>query len=362
MTSNTISNGILKAIGLILGVALLMLFLYKIQTVLVYLVIASILSLIGRPIVLFFKQKLKFNENIAVIVTMVIFLIFISAIVGLFIPLVAEQSHNLSLLDINALQSNAENLYQQIINYFNLSSNDIQDSIKNSKLLSKINFNIIPDFLNSLIGGLGSFGIGLFSVLFISFFFLKDSNLFTKSILSLFPRQYDTQIKTSINTIKDLLSRYFGGLLIQMLILFVIYSTGLAIAGVTNSIIIATLCAILNIIPYVGPLISGFLITLLTMSSYLGQDFSAVILPKTIIVIVGFLIGQLVDNFFTQPFIFSKSVNSHPLEIFLIIMIFGSLFGIVGLVVAVPLYTAIKVIAKEFLSEYRVVQKLTKNL
>lgn len=362
MTSNAITNGILKAIGIILGMVLILLFLYKIQTVLVYIVIALILSLIGRPIVLFLKQKLKFNDTLAVITTMIIFIIFISAIIGLFIPLVAEQSRNLSLLDINKLQNNIEDIYQQIINYFNLSTNDVENSIKNSKLISKIDFNFIPDFLNSLIGGLGSFGIGLFSVLFISFFFLKDSNLFTKGLLSFFPRQYDSQIKKSITSIKDLLSRYFGGLLIQMLILFIVYSIGLAIAGVTNAIIIATLCAILNIVPYVGPLISGVLITLLTMSNYLGDDFSSIVLYKLTIVLAGFLVGQLIDNFFTQPFVFSKSVNSYPLEIFLIIMIFGSLFGIVGLVVAVPLYTAIKVISKEFLSEYRVVQKLTKNL
>jgi predicted PurR-regulated permease PerM len=112
----------------------------------------------------------------------------------------------------------------------------------------------------------------------------------------------------------------------------------------------------------VGPLISGFLMLLLTMSSNLGESFSDVILPKTIYVMIGFIFAQLVDNFFSQPFIFSKSVKSHPLEIFLVIIIAGILFGIVGMIVAVPAYTALKVVLKEFLSEYNVVQKLTKNL
>ena len=79
-------------------------------------------------------------------------------------------------------------------------------------------------------------------------------------------------------------------------------------------------------------------------------------------VFVGLVIGQLIDNFFSQPFIFSTSVKSHPLEIFLIIIIAGLLFGVVGMVVAVPGYTAIKVILKEFLAENPVVKKLTKNL
>ena len=100
----------------------------------------------------------------------------------------------------------------------------------------------------------------------------------------------------------------------------------------------------------------------LTMTSFLGADFSAVILPKASYVLIGIVIGQLIDNFFSQPFIFSTSVRSHPLEIFLVIIIAGLVFGVVGMVIAVPGYTAIKVILKEFLSENPFVKKLTKNL
>jgi len=100
----------------------------------------------------------------------------------------------------------------------------------------------------------------------------------------------------------------------------------------------------------------------LVLSSNLGESFSEVILPKTSYVMIGFVVAQLVDNFVSQPIIFSKSVKSHPLEIFLIIIIAGILFGIAGMIVAVPAYTAIKVILKEFLSEYKIVNKLTKGL
>ncbi len=98
------------------------------------------------------------------------------------------------------------------------------------------------------------------------------------------------------------------------------------------------------------------------MSSNLGENFSEIILPKTTYVMIGFLIAQLIDNFFSQPIIFSKSVKSHPLEIFLVIIISGILFGIVGMIIAIPAYTAIKVVLKEFLSQYNFVQKLTKGL
>ena len=125
---------------------------------------------------------------------------------------------------------------------------------------------------------------------------------------------------------------------------------------------IAFLCALLNLIPYIGPLIGGILMLTLTMTNDVQLDFQTQILPKTIYVLIGYIIAQLVDNFFSQPFIFSQSVKSHPLEIFLIIIIGGLLFGIVGMIVAVPAYTALKVILKEFLADNKIVKSLTKDL
>jgi predicted PurR-regulated permease PerM len=362
LNSNTISNGILRAVAIILGIALVLYFLYQIQSVIGYVAIAAVISLIGRPIVLFLERRLKFKNTIAVIVTMVLLLGVFIGLVGLFIPLIIKQGHNLSLLNIDELQRNIENLYSEIITYFDLHQIDVEQSLKESNLLSKIDFGLIPNFLNSVVSGLGSFSIGLFSVLFISFFFLKDSKLFENGLLTFIPDNKESHWKNSTTKIKDLLSRYFVGLIFQIFILFIIYTIGLLIIGVENAIVIAFLCALLNLIPYVGPLIGAFLMLTLTMTSNLGESFSLVILPKTFWVFIVFIIGQLVDNFGSQPIIFSKSVKSHPLEIFLVILITGILFGVIGLIIAVPAYTAIKVILKEFLSENKIVKKLTKGL
>lgn len=362
MNSRIIADGILRAVGVIVAVTLVLFFLYQIQSVIVYILIAGVISLVGRPIVLFLRRKLKFNNTVAVIITMVVFVGIFIGLIGLFIPLVAEQGRNLALLDIDRLQSNIQNLYNQIVDYFQFSHIDVEQSIKDSGLLAKLDFAYIPQFLNNLVSGLGSFSIGLFSVLFISFFFLKDSQLFENGILSFVPNNKEDKMRRSFHTIKELLSRYFVGLIFQILILFVIYTIVLLIFGIDNAVVIAFLCALLNLVPYIGPLISGFLMILLTMSSNLGASFSEVILPKTIYVMIGFIFAQLVDNFFSQPFIFSKSVKSHPLEIFLVIVIAGILFGIVGMIVAVPAYTAFKVVLKEFLSDYKLVQNLTKDI
>jgi predicted PurR-regulated permease PerM len=362
MNSNTISNGILKSLGIILGVFLLLFFLFKIQSIIVYIAIAAVISLIGRPIVMFLRRKLKFRNTIAVIVTMFILIGLLIGLVLLFIPLILEQGQNLSLLNINELQGNIEGLYKEIVAYFDLKHIDVEQSIKDSNLLGMIDYSVIPNFLNSLISGFGSFSIGLFSVLFISFFFLKDSKLFENGIMMFIPDNKESRWKNSSEKIKNLLSRYFVGLIFQILILFIIYTIFLLISGTENAIIIAFLCALLNLIPYVGPMISGVLIIVLSMTSNLGESFNDVILPATLWAVLGFVIGQLVDNFFSQPKIFSTATKAHPLEIFLVILIAGVLFGIVGLIVAVPAYTALKVILKAFLSENKVVKKLTKNI
>ena len=159
-----------------------------------------------------------------------------------------------------------------------------------------------------------------------------------------------------------MLSRYFIGLLIQLSIVFILYFTVLLIFGVENAFVIAFLCAILNIIPYVGPLIGTFLAAILTMIGNLGADFQSEILPTTLYVLIGFTIVQVVDNNVSQPIIFSKSVNSHPLEIFLVTLIAGFLSGITGMIISIPLYTMLKVVAKEFIPENKIIQQITKNL
>ena len=366
MNSKTISSGIVRAVGILAGVTLLLYFLYEIRSVLAYLSMAAVVALIGRPVVLFLRKRLKLPNTLAVIVTMVLMVGVLAGIIALFFPLVAEQAANLSLLNIEELRSKISTLYQEIILYFGASPDQVNDLIKGTELeknmIQGLDIGFIPNILNTFVNTLSAAGIGLFSVLFISFFFLKDSSLFQRGLLTFIPDNKETGMSNSIHKINGLLSRYFVGLLFQIMILFVIYTIVLLIVGIPNAIVIAFLCALFNIIPYVGPIIGAVLMVTLSMTSNLGADFTQVILPKTGYVLIGFAIGQLIDNFFSQPIIFSNSVRSHPLEIFLVIIIAGLLFGVLGMIVAVPGYTAIKVILKEFLAGNKIVEKLTKNL
>ena len=366
MTSNIIAKGILRAVAIVVGIALLLYFLYKIQSVLAYLCIAAVIALIGRPLVLFLRRRLKFPNTAAVVVTMVLMVGILVGIIALFVPLLTEQGKNLSLLNIDELQKSLNTLYHQITQYFGASPEVVSEVIKETdiekNILEGMDIGFIPNFLNSFLDVLSSTSIGLFSVLFISFFFLKDSKLFQRGILAFVPQDKEMGTIKSMDKINSLLSRYFVGLLLQIFILFVIYTIVLLLVGIENAIVIAFLCALFNIIPYVGPIIGGVIMIVLTMTSNLGLDFSTVILPKTGYVLIGLTIGQLVDNFFSQPFIFSNSVMSHPLEIFLVIIIAGLLFGVVGMIVAVPGYTVIKVVLKEFFAENKFVKSITHKL
>ncbi|KAB1071925.1 AI-2E family transporter [Tamlana haliotis] len=362
MKSTTISKGILRAVYTLVGISILLYFFYEIRSVVAYVAIAAITSLICRPFINFLEHTLKLKKDIAVVVTIFLLLGVLVGLAGLFIPLIMEQGHNLSLLDIEKLESNLLEIYNSFALNFNLDTNDLTNRFKGFKLIEMLDFSFIPDVLNSIVSGLGSFSIGLFSVLFICFFFLKDRTLLENTLIIFVPEKSENQFKNSFSKIKKMLSRYFVGLICQITILFIIYAIGLFVVGIENAFVIAFLCALMNLIPYVGPAISAVLMVTLTMTTNIGQSLLHYILPKTFWVLVVFVIGQLMDNFVSQPVIFSKSVKSHPLEIFLVILITGILFGVVGLIVAIPAYTTIKVILKEYLAENRIVKKVTQNI
>lgn len=362
MNSKSFSNGILRAIGILAGIFLLLFFLYKIQSVLVYIAVAGVISLIGRPVVIFLRTNLRIpNQMAVVIVLLMVFSVFVGIIL-VFVPIVIEQSYHLGQIDIEAFKSDINELNAQINTYLGVEEINILESVKQSEFIRSLDMNMVPRFLNSVFGILGATLIAVFSIIFISFFLLKDSKLMLNSILVFANKGEEDKFQRVFTKIKILLSRYFVGLTMQVTVLFILYLLLLSIFEINNPIAIAFICAILNLIPYLGPIFAGILMTLFVISSFLGADFQTFILPRLIYVMLGYGIAQLIDNFISQPLIFGTSVRSHPLEIFLIILIAGLLFGVIGMVVAVPFYTALKVIAKESLYEYKIVKRLTRDL
>ena len=331
----------------------------SIQSVLSYILIAAVVSLVGRPIAQLLK-RIKFGNTLSSVTTIAILMTTFFGIVSLLLPVIFEQAKNLSLLNVNAFEATATKLMNELSIYLREYGIDLQSWVDRS--LAEVDYSFLPDAINTVLNGLSGFTIGVFSVIFISFFFLRDSGLLERMVMVFVADKNVKRVEKSILSIKNLLSRYFIGLLVQITVLFIIYTLVLLIFGIPNAVTIALVCALLNIIPFLGPIIGTVLIIFLTMTSNLDASFASVTLPKTIYVLIGFAAGQLIDNFLTQPYVFSTSVKSHPLEIFIVILVGGLLFGPLGMIIAVPSYTALKVIFKEFYAHNKIVKALTKNI
>lgn len=361
-TAKSITVGILKALAVVVGVLILLWFLYEIQALILYIGLALVLSLIGRPVVLFLKQKLKFGNTLASILTLLAIIGFFSLLLSIFIPIVIEQGKHISKIDFEQVKADLNELNIQASDYLGVDHFQLVEAVKRTTYVRNADIEIIPSFIDIFFGSIGGTIIGIFSVLFISFFLLKDENLIARSVLAFAQQGDENKFKRILFKIKELLSRYFIGLLLQISILALFYSVLLLYLDINDAIAVALICAFLNIVPYLGPVIGWILMLLVIVSNNLGADFSSGLLPLIYLATGGYALAQIFDNFISQPVIFGHSVRSHPLEIFVVILIGGFVFGIPGMILAVPTYTALKVIAKEFLSEYKIVKRLTKNM
>ena len=222
---------------------------------------------------------------------------------------------------------------------------------------------------SSIIGSAASIitdlGIALFSIVFISFFFIKDDGLFSEIIAALVPDKHEQNATEAIGDIGHLLSRYFIGVMIEVMGVALINFLGLcfiARLGVNAALGIAFLTGILNIIPYVGPLFGGVLGTTLgivikySSATPIGLDVN--FWAFTIILIAIFCFTQLVDNFFYQPVIYSTSIKAKPLEIFIVLLIVGHIGGPLAMIAAIPCYTAVRVIAFRFFRHIKAINRL----
>ena len=358
MNSNIIAQGILKAVGIIVGIVLLVLGLYKLQNIIIYIVLAAILALIGGPMIRFFKKRLKFKNTWATIAAIMIILVFFAGLISLFVPLLISQGKNLASIDFQALNDSIHRFLDDLL--ISLGFDGLENNVNNIPEL--LNMQDVSTVLNGFINVISNIGMGLFSVFFIAFFFMKDGTAITNSFLGLLKPSRLPKVQKTLEEIKTVLSRYFLGLFLQLSVVFILLTIVLLIFGVKDALIIAFLCSLINIIPYVGPMIGAVVISVLTISNFMDADLQSVILPKTIYVLLGFFFTQFIDNVFSQPIIFSNSMKSSPLEIFIVTLISGTLFGIVGMVIAIPAYTVLKVILKAIFPNNKFIQLLTAKI
>ncbi len=293
------------------------------------------------------------------------FLIFFG-VLSMFIPLVIQEAEAMAKIDTNLLMEKLQKPMADLeafVNQFQAPGQELvmEDYIKEN-LINLLSTADLTSFLNSIFATAGSFFAMLFAVSFIGFFFLKDKDMFKNLILILSPTKYEEETKNIMHESKRLLTRYFIGVIIQISIIMALVSIGMSILGVKNAILIGFVAGIFNIIPYIGPIVgtlAGMLIALTTNVQV--ADFAG-ILPLLGKMTIVYAIVQALDNLVSQPLIFSASVKAHPIEIFVVILIAGNLAGTMGMIVAIPIYTILRIFLREFFAQFKVVKKLTENI
>lgn len=344
------------------------------STVLIYIVLAFVVSLISRPVArLMGKIRIKGKSApdwLLSILSVTIVIAILLMVILLVIPVITRIINDASLFsNINSSDANfSDTINKWIIGIFPSLGEDF-DAI--GTLFNYLKGMLANFDITGLIGSVGSIvidlAIGLFAVVFISFFFVKNENLFSNIVAALVPDRIEASVTESIVDIEHLLSRYFVGLILEMFCVALLNFLGLwliARISVSYALGIAFIAGILNILPYVGPILGEILGALLGMVLHygagVGLDVNIWIFALIILAIM--LTVQLVDNFVLQPIIYSTSIQATPLEIFIVMLMAGHIGGILGMLAAIPAYTVIRVIAGRFFYDKKIVQRLMPDI
>lgn len=363
-----------KYILLAAGVAMIGGVCWYFRSVLIYILIAVVVSLVAKPIM---KQLQRLNikgkrlpDWFLAAFTLLTILVLFLALITMVVPIVSSIVKGISL---SSIEQSARYVAEPLANFnemlrqtFPKLGEGFRIEVAAVQELQKM-FN--PAIFSSVIGSAASavtsFGIGLFSVVFISFFFIKDDDTFTKIVTALVPDRHEKETAKAIADIGHLLSRYFSGVMVEVLGVALINFLGLLLIarlGFNAAIGIAFLTGILNVIPYVGPLAGGVIGTILGLiirySSAVPIGLDVSFATFTIILIAIFCFTQLVDNFLYQPLIYSTSIKAKPLEIFIVLLITGHLGGPLAMIVAIPCYTVVRVIAFRFFRQFKAIRRL----
>ena len=340
------------------------------SSIVVYILVSAVLAVMGRPLVkrlagLHIKGW-RVPRWLAALVTLVVIWVVVATLCSLFVPLVFNKINQFAHVDFAAVvesigepiaraQHDLQTLFALPESTFSLS-----DELT-SALRQIIDFNSLNLIFSSIINVVLSSVIAIFSISFITFFFLKEEGLFYAMITSVFPEHYHDNITRALDSVTVLLARYFTGILSESLLLMIAVSLVMMAFGMkaADAAFIGLTMGIMNVVPYAGPLIGGI------VSVFVGivSPIEGMSVGHTAFIIAGsLLILKGMDDFILQPTLYSERVKAHPLEIFLVILIAGSLAGILGMLLAIPSYTVIRVFAKEFFSQFRLVRKLTEKI
>lgn len=363
-----------KTIMLAGGVAIVAALCWYFRSVIGYILIAVVVSLVAKPL-MGLMQKIRIKGKKApdwflAALSLLLVIGTLLSVIAVVIPIISNIVKDISIVNIeNAVRNLAVPLAELNETLRNLIPGLEEDFRIEVAAIQELQKMVNPAIFSSVIGSaasfLTSFGVGLFSVVFIGFFFIKDDGLFTNIVCAIVPDKHEKTTERAISDIGYLLSRYFIGVLLEVAGVALVNFIGLTLIaklGFNASLGIAFLTGVFNIIPYVGPLLGGALGTVLGLvlkyssASPIGLDVNFWVFTAILIAIFGF--AQLVDNFLYQPVIYSTSIKAKPLEIFIVLLIVGHIGGPLAMIIAIPCYTVARVIAFRFFRHIKPIKRL----
>jgi len=343
------------------------------RSIVAYILISAVLSIIGRPVVELLDKvqikKVKVPRAVSALIALIILWAVLIAFFIIFIPLIANEGQRLSTINVQSVVDALQVPFEKVSEWFarfhiaTNKSSSFEEYLAN-EMIRLLNIGNLTDVVGGVASTLGELFIAIFAISFLAFFFLKDERLFVDGVLLLSPSKYEENVKHFLSSCKYLLTRYFVGIVLEITSLIILLSVGLKIVGLNLqlAVVIALVIGVLNVVPYLGPLIGWIIGLLLAIANNLDLDFAHGIVPLMIYMIIVFGVVKIIDDVLFQPFIYGASVRAHPVEIFLVILVGASLAGIPGMILAIPTYTVLRVFAKEFFNQYKLVKKLTDKI
>jgi len=338
--------------------------------IVIYLAVATVLSLIGRPIRRRLEKlhvkKVRMPSWLATLITLLLLFVVFFSVFLLIAPLAGKITGVLATLNLDTVAGPMSGFNRWVREVFPKVGPDFRIEVfAMNQLVELVNVTTVSSFVSSISSLVADVAISVFSIFFITFFCINQEGLITEAVASMVPKELEQKVITTSKEVSSLLSRYFTGIIIESLCIMLLNGIGLTLLArmeVNTAIIVAAITGIINVIPYLGPLVGEVLAVMMALVTRSSAGFTGSLGAFLIVVLAVCLITQLIDNYVFQPVIYSSSVKAHPLEIFLVILMAAHIWGVIGMLVAVPGYTVLRVIAGEFFSEYRFVQILTRRI
>jgi len=306
--------------------------------------IGTLIYYILRPLVNLL-QRIKVPKTLAIVITILVFIGFILIISTYIGSIFVEQFTQLTraLTDKDNIQSAFDAINDILKNpWFESLSNraDIEQRIVD--FVQKVTQNLTA-IVFGVISKLTNIGSVIFVVPFVVFYFLKDDRDFVSKVLRIVPKKYLSDFKKIIKDIDTTLSSYIVGQMLVILAIGIMMFIGFLIIRIKYPLMLAIFAMVTCIIPYFGPWIGIIPAALLSLTQG----------PYMVIkVIIVMLVVQQIDNNFISPQVMGKRLDIHPLTVMFLLMISVAIYGIVGMIIAVPLYAATKVTVQNIYGMY----------